>query len=731
MTNNVVFIQARTGSTRLPAKVLKKVLGVELLIHAYNRVKLSKKADNVVVITSINKNDNKIEELCLKNNIPCFRGSENDLLDRHYQAALEYNADYIFKIPSDSPLTDYRIIDEVINISNYYNDKFDFYTNLHPCTFPDGLDIEGCSMKILKNIWTNASKTHQREHTFPYIWENSDKFKIYNVQNNNMINNNMYMTHRWTLDYEEDYQFIKRVFEEFNTDLVQVDKSNNDNDNNYKYVFSTNDILDLLESKPEIAEINSKYAGVNWYRNVDNINIPRYMYKTTEPLKLDNSLAHLQKTKELIPAATHTLSKGYTQWSVGACPLFAKSAKGCEITDIDGNIFIDYGMALGPFILGYSNEKINNAVKEQLDLGTMFTLPSQLEFEAAEAVKSCVPCAEMVKFGKNGSDATSCAVKLARAFTKRDKIIVCGYHGWHDWYIITTERNEGIPSSYKDYTISLKYNDLDALRQIIADNPDEIAGIIMEPVCATPPENNFLEAVRNITKQHNIILIFDELFTGFRCALGGAQEYFNVIPDLACFGKAIANGFPISCICGRKDIMQLLDEKVFYSFTYGGETLSLCAVKETIKQLKSLSCLSDLSNEETSKYKVYNHIKYLGQFLIDGFNNLIKENEMENYISIIGYPFKSVVNFKINELYTPLMMKTYMQQECAKRGVLFIGYHLISYSHNQHYIDFTLNVYNDIMKEMKILISNNELESKIEGALVTQIFNNVGDRSSN
>ena len=694
----VIFIQARMSSTRLPGKVMKKVLGKELLLHMVNRVKRAKTVDEVVVITSTNSKDKAITDICFKNNIKYFRGSENDLLDRHYQAAKMYQADFVVKIPSDQPLIDPQIIDEVINLWKENQDRYDYVSNYHPPTFPDGLDAEGCPMSILEIAWKEAKKSFEKEHTTPFIWDNPKRFKIGNVIN---PHGNMFLTHRWTLDYQEDFLFIKRVLEELKE----------------KPEFLMEDVLALLKEKPEIAKINQMYSGVNWYRHHEEElkTVGRHLYRENLPLQLDKSFELLKKSKNVIPCATQCLSKGYTQWSVGASPLFIQSAKGCEVYDVDGNAYIDYGMGLGPFILGYSDPDVNRAVAEQLEKGTMFTLPHPLETKVAEMIVENVPCAEMVRFGKNGSDATSAAVRLARAYTGKEKVIICGYHGWQDWYVITTERNAGVPKCLKDLVFSMKYNDISSLEKILSDNKGEIAALIMEPMGAVLPKDNFLEAVRKITKENNIILIFDELFTGFRWSIGGAQQYFNVIPDLACFGKAMANGFPISCIAGRRDIMEKFEE-VFFSFTYGGETLSLVATVATISKLKN--------------NKVHEHIEKLGNYLIDNIKKLIDKHDLGNQISIIGYPFKSVFNFAGNENYTPLEMKTYFQQECAQKGILFIGYHLISYAHKKEHIDFTLDVYNQVMSSFKNVLENNKLKESLKGSVVTQIFKNVGDRSS-
>lgn len=694
----LVCIQARMGSTRLPGKVLKKVLGKPIILHQLERIKQAKTVDKVAVITSINQQDDPIASLCEENKIRYYRGSEFDLLDRHYQAAKKFQANFVVKIPSDCPLADPEIIDEVIGLWKKNPSKYDYVSNYHPPTFPDGLDVEGCAFAVLETAWKEAKKKHEREHTFPFIWDNPARFRIGNVLNKH---GNLFMSHRWTLDYQEDFDFLKRIFEEFK---------------NQPY-FSMGDVLKLLKDKPNLMKINQKHAGVNWYRHHEGElkTVKRSIYKKDQPLKLQNSLKLLQKTKKLIPCATQTLSKGYTQWSVGASPLFLKSAEGCEVTDVDGNKYIDYAMALGPFILGYNDPDVTAAVEKQLKKGTMFTLPSPLEAEAAELIVQNVPCAEMVRFGKNGSDATTAAVKLARAYTGRDKIIVCGYHGWHDWYVSTTERDAGIPARTKGLVFPAQYNDLESVEKIIKEHKGQIAGLIMEPVYVIPPKDNFLQKIRQLTKKHGIVLIFDELFTGFRWAVGGAQEFFKVTPDLACFGKAIANGYPVSCVAGKREIMEKFED-VFFSFTYGGETLSLAAIIATIPKLK--------------KKKVHAYIWKMGTYLKEETEKLIKKHGLEDHLSIMGYPFKTAFSFNGTAKVKALEMKTYFQQECARRGILFIGYHLCSYAHKKEDIDFTLSVYDEVMASFKKVVAEGTLKKSLKGTVLTQIFKNVGDRSS-
>jgi glutamate-1-semialdehyde 2,1-aminomutase len=279
-----------------------------------------------------------------------------------------------------------------------------------------------------------------------------------------------------------------------------------------------------------------------------------------------------------IPGTTGTFSKGPTQWpGVGK----AERGKGCKLW-IDGKEYIDLVMGLTPVILGYCNEEVDDAVKRQIDKGSIFTLPSELEEIVAERICQMVPNAEMVRFGKNGSDATSGAVRLARAITGRDHIAQCGYHGWQDWSIGVAGRNLGVPSRVSELTHPFKYNNLASLEAIFDLYPNQIACVIMEPVNKEEPKDDFLNAVKNLCHKNNALFILDEVVTGFRIAKGGAQECYGVDADLVCLGKALANGYPLSAIAGKKEYMEYIT-RVHYSFTFSGDCIALAAAEKTLE----------------------------------------------------------------------------------------------------------------------------------------------------
>ncbi|HUE19460.1 MAG TPA: aminotransferase class III-fold pyridoxal phosphate-dependent enzyme, partial [Stellaceae bacterium] len=274
-------------------------------------------------------------------------------------------------------------------------------------------------------------------------------------------------------------------------------------------------------------------------------------YKKSEEL--------LQRALRVIPLGSQTFSKSFTQYPLGVSPYFIQRGKGGHVWDVDGNEYVDFVNGLCAVTLGYDDADVTRAVKAQLEDGVIFTLPHPLEMQVAEAIVDMVPCAEMVRFGKNGSDVTAAAVRLARAFTGRDHVAVCGYHGWQDWYIGSTARNRGVPEAVRRLTHGFTYNDLESLKRVLTEHSGDVAAVILEPMNSQAPKDGFLEGVKELAHRHGALLVFDEVITGFRFANGGAQEFFGVTPDLACFGKGVANGYPVSAIAGRADIMKLME----------------------------------------------------------------------------------------------------------------------------------------------------------------------------
>jgi len=413
------------------------------------------------------------------------------------------------------------------------------------------------------------------------------------------------------------------------------------------------------------------------------------------------------RAKKLMHPITQTLAKGPGQFTLGVSPVYVERAKGSKIWDVDGNEYLDYCMGIGPISLGYAYEKVDNAIREQLDKGITFSLMHRLELEVAEKLHEIIPNAESVRISKQGADVCSAAVRIARAFTKRNKVAVCGYHGWHDWYIGTTTRDAGIPQAIKDLTVSIKYNDIESVKAIMT---DDLACVIIEPIVFEAPKNDFLKELYEVCKANGTLLIFDEMWTGFRLALGGAQEFFGVTPDLAVYSKACANGMPIAFLTGGDDVMSLFETDVFYFTTFGGEALSLAATLATIEEMQTKNVPQYLASQ--------------GQKIMDGFNALLEKHGMQEYLSIGGFPCRSIVNFS-EKAGDGLLLKTYLQQEMIKRGILWSSFHNMCFSHSDEDVAFTLAVYDDIFPEFKQLIESNSVETKIQGQVLEPVFRKV------
>lgn len=425
---------------------------------------------------------------------------------------------------------------------------------------------------------------------------------------------------------------------------------------------------------------------------------------------LKQSQAYLKRAEALIPAQTQTLSKGPTQFVQGVAPVFLQRGKGSHVWDVDGNEYIDLVGALGPVILGYAYPAVDKAIRAQLKDGISFSLPHPLEVEVAELLTHVVPSAKMVRFGKNGSDATSAAVRIARTFTGREKLAQCGYHGWQDWHIAASERNLGVPKVLQEYVYKFTYNHLGSLEKIFAARGKEIAAVIMEPITADLPKDNFLQKVKDLAHKHGALLIFDEVVTGFRVALGGAQEYFKVTPDLSAVGKAMANGMPISAVVGRRDVMKAAED-TFFSMTFGGETLSLAAAVATINEMKAKNVIA--------------HLWKQGKKLQDGANQEAKRLGIRNLIECKGLPPKSFFTFKDTGGKDSLLIKSIFQQEVLKRGVLFNGNHALCLSLTDRDVEQVLEAYAAALASVKQAEASGTPEKFVAGRPLQPVFREV------
>jgi glutamate-1-semialdehyde aminotransferase len=402
-----------------------------------------------------------------------------------------------------------------------------------------------------------------------------------------------------------------------------------------------------------------------------------------------------ERAREVIPLGTQTLSKSPTQFVDGVSPKFLQRGAGSHVWDVDGNEYVDWPMALGPILLGYDEPAVTAAAVAQLRAGTTFTLMHPLEVELAEALVDVIPCAERVRFAKNGADATNGAIRGARALTGREHVIATGYHGYHDWYIASTELNAGVPRHDRELIEPVPFGDLAALEAALGPH---VAAVIMEIPTAEPPAG-YLQAALDLTHRHGALFVLDEIVTGFRFALGGAQERYGVVPDLACLGKGMANGFPLAAVVGSADAMAVF-ERIFFSMTYSGETVSLAAALATLEVLRS--------------EPVIEHIWAIGAAIGRGLAELIAAAPFA--VRHEGQPPRSALAFGSPEL------RGIFLQECHKRGVLFGVPIFPTYRHSEADVRQTLDAAAAAFERMEAAHASGDYAAHLEGAPPGTVF---------
>jgi glutamate-1-semialdehyde 2,1-aminomutase len=428
------------------------------------------------------------------------------------------------------------------------------------------------------------------------------------------------------------------------------------------------------------------------------------------PLNISKSNILKLKGKSLLPSLSQTFSKSPTSFVEGVYPIYAERAEGSCIYDVDDNKYIDYLMALGPIVLGYNYTSINDAIKLQLNKGIIFSLPHPNEVIAAEAIKKVVPCAEMTRYTKTGSDAVTGAVRAARAITKRNVILYCGSGGvWDDWYSIVTSRSQGIPQFNMELIKIFDYNNSNRLTNLFQQYKNQVAAVIMEPTVYDLPQNNFLQEVKKITHENESLLIYDEILTGFRLSKGGGQEYFGVEPDMATFGKGIANGMPLGAIVGKSEYMESF-EQVFVSTTFGGEALSLAA------------CIATL--EEYEAHDVCGHMWRMGRMIKEGFNKIAKEKDLN--AECIGLPPRMKLLIRDDTQNDSLLYKSLFLQELIENGIfMHPNTILLCYSHSKEDIEFTLDAMDHSLSVLKHAIDNNQVRSLLRGQVAKEVIRRV------
>lgn len=418
------------------------------------------------------------------------------------------------------------------------------------------------------------------------------------------------------------------------------------------------------------------------------------------------------KARKFIPGGTQLLSKRPELFLPDHWPAYYKKAKGCEVWDLDDKKYVDMiSMGIGACILGYADEDVNREVIRVVESGNMSSLNSPEEVELAELLCSLHPWAGMVRYSRTGGEAMAIAVRIARAYTKKEKVLFCGYHGWHDWYLAANLSNDtaldghllpglspnGVPRSLRGLSIPFNYNDVNEFKRLIAEHKGNVCAVILESVRNSIPSKEFITAVREITKEENIVFIVDEITSGWRLNVGGAHLIYNMEPDIAVFAKAMANGYPMSAVVGRSNIMSAAQDS-FISSTYWTEKIGPTAALATIRKMQ--------------KYNIPEHLQKMGELIQKGWQLYADRHQLPIHVSGI-YPL-SHFSFEYKE---PLVLKTLFTQEMLERGFLASTLYYASYAHKENHIGEYLEAVDQAFARISEVVKAGRPEVMLKGAV--------------
>lgn len=663
----VAIVQARMGSTRLPNKVMQQIGGKPMIGLLFDRLARSKKINQIILATSTDKRNNPLCEYIENIGYGVFRGSESDVLERYYQSALMSKADVVIRITGDCPLIDPDQVDFVIE--KFQREHLDYCSNADPPTFPDGLDTEVFSFAALEAARNDATRPAEREHVTPYI-KKSGKFRIASVQNSED-----YSTERWTVDEPEDFQVVTEIFGHF---APRTD-------------FSWLEVIELWKKEPQLFEKN------------------RHLVRN-EGATMGTGQKLWRRAKKVIPGGNMLLSKRAEMFLPEYWPAYFSRAKGCRVWDLDGNEFIDMSiMGIGTNTLGYGHPEVDAAVLDIVQKGNMSTLNCPEEVYLAEKLVEMHPWAQMVRFARSGGEANAIAIRIARAATGKDKVAICGYHGWHDWYLsanLSTDDSlsghllpglspNGVPRNLAGTVFPFNYNRFDELQKII--NEQDIGVIKMEVSRNQGPENGFLEKVRKIASEKGIVLIFDECTSGFRQTFGGLHKLYGVEPDMAMFGKALGNGYAITATIGRREIMEAA-QSTFISSTFWTERIGPTA------GLKTLEIMEKTRSWETIT-SIGNHIRR--KWLEIAANHSLS-------LDIWGIP--ALTGFTIKSE-NSLLYKTFITQEMLSKGILASNSVYVCIDHTPQILEKYFAELDNIFKRIKACENGDSVQNLLKGPI--------------
>ncbi len=666
----VALVQARMGSTRLPNKVMKPINGVPMIELLFSRLSKSNRVDEIVLATSEDPRNAPLVAHVRSLGYACEQGSEDDVLERFVNAAQVYNADVVVRITGDCPLVDPELVDECIDI--FFKSGAEYSSNTNPPTYPDGLDIEVTTLEALQKANRETAKPFDHEHVTSYIKE-SGKFSVSALAYPEDLSGL-----RWTVDEPEDFEVIEKVFSHF---FPRTD-------------FGWKEVLELQNNDPELFAMN---------RKIDR----------NEGMAMGTGQKLWKRAKRVIPGGNMLLSKRAEMFLPDLWPAYFSKAKGCRVWDLDGNEYIDMSiMGIGTNALGYGHPEVDAAVRSVIENGNMSSFNCPEEVYLAEKLVELHPWADMVRFARSGGEANSIGIRIARAASGKDNVAICGYHGWHDWYLsanLGEEKNldghllpglepNGVPRTLRGTVYPFHYNDFAELESIVNDH--DIGVIKMEVVRNQGPEDNFLQKVRQLAR--GIVLIFDECTSGFRETFGGLHKKYGVEPDMAMFGKALGNGYAITGVIGKREIMEAA-QATFISSTFWTERIGPAAALKTLEVMERIRSWEYIT---TTGLDIRNRWQQLADRHGLGIDHW-------GLPALTGFTFRSP---------NALEYKTLITQEMLKKGYLAANSIYVCTEHTPALIEGYINALDSVFALIRECEEGRDVTTLLEGPVCHSEF---------
>jgi glutamate-1-semialdehyde 2,1-aminomutase len=646
---------------------MKPICGVPMIELLLKRLARAREIDEIIVATSTDPRNQVLIEHVQSLGYACERGSENDVLDRFIKSGIAHGADVVVRITGDCPLVDPLLVDECVR--QFHLANVDYFSNISPPTYPDGLDIEVVRMEALVRAAQESDRAYDHEHVTPYVRE-SGRFSTAAMRNEDDLSGL-----RWTVDEPADFEVASKVFAHFSPDIH----------------FSWMRVLELQTSQPKIFAVNQ---GI----------------RRNEGASMGTGQKLWKRAKQIIPGGNMLLSKRAEMFLPDQWPAYFSKSKGCKVWDLDGKEYIDMCiMGIGTNTLGYGHPEVDDAVRKTIYAGNMSTFNCPEEVYLAEKLIALHPWADMVRLARSGGEANAVAIRIARAASGRDKVAICGYHGWHDWYLSANLGPEkgldghllpglepnGVPRNLAGTVFPFNYNNYAELEALVKNH--DIGVIKMEVVRNMGPEDNFLQKVRKLATDNKIVLIFDECTSGFRETFGGLHKKYGVEPDMAMFGKAMGNGYGITATIGRREIMEAA-QSTFISSTFWTERIGPTAALKTLEVMERVQSWNTIT-------EIGLQIRQRWQALADKHGLGITHWGLP---ALTGFSFTSPQG---------LAYKTLITQEMLGKGYLAANSVYVCTEHTKEIVDGYFDALDPVFKMIRECEDGRDVMSLLKGPI--------------